>query len=278
MKALAPARVREVRIHEDTGTAEVIVPDFQLSLAIGKEGQNARLAARLSGWRVDIKSETPAPRRGVGRRGRLRRGRVGQERERRAGVPARRGRRGDLRGRGWLRGGRGGGGGRRAGRRADRRGAAPTSPRPRRPRCRRPPPTETADPEASRNPRSRARAGRSHSRRRPAAGEGNAHAPAHLRRVPADGGGDRAGAGVPDARRAPRPRAGPRTRCMVVRAAPLVECLATAHPAGGARASAARSHRTRRTGRSARETRRHERLNTAAETAGAECPLTGRSA
>jgi N utilization substance protein A len=57
MKALAPARVREVRIHEDTGTAEVIVPDFQLSLAIGKEGQNARLAARLTGWRVDIKSE-----------------------------------------------------------------------------------------------------------------------------------------------------------------------------------------------------------------------------
>jgi N utilization substance protein A len=57
-KALAPARVREVRIDEDTGTAEVIVPDFQLSLAIGKEGQNARLAARLSGWRVDIKSET----------------------------------------------------------------------------------------------------------------------------------------------------------------------------------------------------------------------------
>ena len=50
--------MREVRIHEDTGTAEVIVPDFQLSLAIGKEGQNARLAARLSGWRVDIKSET----------------------------------------------------------------------------------------------------------------------------------------------------------------------------------------------------------------------------
>ncbi len=57
-KALAPARVKEVRIHEDTGTAEVIVPDFQLSLAIGREGQNARLAARLTGWRVDIKSET----------------------------------------------------------------------------------------------------------------------------------------------------------------------------------------------------------------------------
>ena len=57
-KALSPARVKEVRIHEDTGVAEVIVPDHQLSLAIGKEGQNARLAARLTGWRVDIKSET----------------------------------------------------------------------------------------------------------------------------------------------------------------------------------------------------------------------------
>ncbi|MFZ4515209.1 MAG: transcription termination factor NusA [Acidimicrobiia bacterium] len=58
MRALAPARVKEVRIHHETATAEVIVPDFQLSLAIGKEGQNARLAARLTGWRVDIKSET----------------------------------------------------------------------------------------------------------------------------------------------------------------------------------------------------------------------------
>jgi len=58
MKALAPARVREVRIHEESGEAEVIVPDFQLSLAIGKEGQNARLAARLTGWRVTIKSES----------------------------------------------------------------------------------------------------------------------------------------------------------------------------------------------------------------------------
>ena len=62
MKALSPARVKEVRIHEDTGTAEVIVPDYQLSLAIGKEGQNARLAARLTGWRIDIRSdEAPAP-------------------------------------------------------------------------------------------------------------------------------------------------------------------------------------------------------------------------
>lgn len=58
MKALSPAKVKEVRIFDDTGTAEVIVPDYQLSLAIGKEGQNARLAARLTGWRVDIKSET----------------------------------------------------------------------------------------------------------------------------------------------------------------------------------------------------------------------------
>jgi N utilization substance protein A len=57
-KALSPAKVKEVRIDETTGVAEVIVPDYQLSLAIGKEGQNARLAARLTGWRVDIKSES----------------------------------------------------------------------------------------------------------------------------------------------------------------------------------------------------------------------------
>ena len=58
MQALSPAKVKEVRLDEETGTAKVIVPDYQLSLAIGKEGQNARLAARLTGWRVDIKSET----------------------------------------------------------------------------------------------------------------------------------------------------------------------------------------------------------------------------
>jgi N utilization substance protein A len=58
MKALAPARVTEVRIDYNTGTATVIVPDYQLSLAIGKEGQNARLAHRLVGLRVDIVSET----------------------------------------------------------------------------------------------------------------------------------------------------------------------------------------------------------------------------
>ena len=57
-KALSPAKVREVRMDFETGTAEVIVPDFQLSLAIGKEGQNARLAHRLTGWRIDIKSES----------------------------------------------------------------------------------------------------------------------------------------------------------------------------------------------------------------------------
>ena len=58
MKGLSPAKVKEVLIDEDTGTATVVVPDYQLSLAIGKEGQNARLAARMTGWRVDIKSET----------------------------------------------------------------------------------------------------------------------------------------------------------------------------------------------------------------------------
>jgi len=57
-RALQPARVREVLLDEETGVATVIVPDFQLSLAIGKEGQNARLAARLTGWRIDIKSES----------------------------------------------------------------------------------------------------------------------------------------------------------------------------------------------------------------------------
>ena len=57
-KALSPARVREVYIDDDTKEATVIVPDDQLALAIGKEGLNARLAARLSGWKVDIKSDT----------------------------------------------------------------------------------------------------------------------------------------------------------------------------------------------------------------------------
>ncbi|MGB5168445.1 MAG: transcription termination factor NusA [Acidimicrobiia bacterium] len=57
-EALSPARVKDVRLDEDERTAEVVVPDHQLSLAIGKEGQNARLAARLSGYRIDIRSES----------------------------------------------------------------------------------------------------------------------------------------------------------------------------------------------------------------------------
>ena len=57
-KALSPARVREVLVDDETKEATVIVPDDQLSLAIGRDGQNARLAARLTGWKVDITSET----------------------------------------------------------------------------------------------------------------------------------------------------------------------------------------------------------------------------
>ena len=55
--ALSPAKAKDVQLQEDGQTALVVVPDHQLSLAIGKEGQNARLAARLTGLRVDIKSE-----------------------------------------------------------------------------------------------------------------------------------------------------------------------------------------------------------------------------
>src|SRR5881396_3760350 len=57
-KALSPARVREVYIDDETREATVVVPDDQLALAIGKEGLNARLAARLTGWKVDIKSDS----------------------------------------------------------------------------------------------------------------------------------------------------------------------------------------------------------------------------
>ena len=60
--ALSPARVNSVEIVDlEARSARVIVPDFQLSLAIGKEGQNARLAARLTGWRIDIRSDDEAP-------------------------------------------------------------------------------------------------------------------------------------------------------------------------------------------------------------------------
>ncbi|MBE0476837.1 MAG: transcription termination/antitermination protein NusA [Coriobacteriia bacterium] len=58
--ALSPAKVSSVLVDDDTHTATVIVPDDQLSLAIGKEGQNARLAAKLTGWRIDIKSASQA--------------------------------------------------------------------------------------------------------------------------------------------------------------------------------------------------------------------------
>jgi transcription termination/antitermination protein NusA len=60
MKALAPAKVIDAELFEDDGVALVIVPDYQLSLAIGRDGQNVRLAARLTGWRLDITSETEA--------------------------------------------------------------------------------------------------------------------------------------------------------------------------------------------------------------------------
>jgi len=58
--ALSPAQVLSVELDKDNGIATVVVPDKQLSLAIGKEGQNARLAAKLSGWRIDIKSASIA--------------------------------------------------------------------------------------------------------------------------------------------------------------------------------------------------------------------------
>jgi len=57
-KALSPARVREVYLDDDGKDATVVVPDDQLALAIGKEGMNARLAARLTGWKIDIVSDT----------------------------------------------------------------------------------------------------------------------------------------------------------------------------------------------------------------------------
>ncbi len=58
--ALSPAKVVSVDVNEEEKTARVVVPDYQLSLAIGKEGQNARLAARLTGFKIDIKSESQA--------------------------------------------------------------------------------------------------------------------------------------------------------------------------------------------------------------------------
>ena len=63
--ALSPAKVICVVADEEAKEAQVIVPDYQLSLAIGKEGQNARLAARLTGYKIDIKSETQAKEMGL---------------------------------------------------------------------------------------------------------------------------------------------------------------------------------------------------------------------
>ncbi|MFV8827188.1 transcription termination factor NusA [Alkalihalobacterium sp. APHAB7] len=58
--ALSPSKVVQVKVNEEDKMTQVIVPDYQLSLAIGKRGQNARLAAKLTGWKIDIKSESEA--------------------------------------------------------------------------------------------------------------------------------------------------------------------------------------------------------------------------
>lgn len=58
--SLSPSKVISVDVNEDDKSAKVVVPDDKLSLAIGKEGQNARLAAKLTGWKIDIKSESQA--------------------------------------------------------------------------------------------------------------------------------------------------------------------------------------------------------------------------
>jgi transcription termination/antitermination protein NusA len=63
--ALSPSKVLEVLVQEEAKATTVIVPDYQLSLAIGKRGQNARLAAKLTGWKIDIKSETEARESGI---------------------------------------------------------------------------------------------------------------------------------------------------------------------------------------------------------------------
>ena len=64
--ALSPAKVISVSVWEEEKSSFVVVPDYQLSLAIGKSGQNARLAAKLTGWKIDIKSETQAKEEGFG--------------------------------------------------------------------------------------------------------------------------------------------------------------------------------------------------------------------
>ncbi|WP_203246260.1 transcription termination factor NusA [Sporosarcina beigongshangi] len=63
--ALSPSKVIDVQVNEEERSTRVVVPDYQLSLAIGKRGQNARLAAKLTGWKIDIKSETDARELGI---------------------------------------------------------------------------------------------------------------------------------------------------------------------------------------------------------------------
>ncbi|MDW0115695.1 transcription termination factor NusA [Sporosarcina thermotolerans] len=63
--ALSPSKVLDVQVNEEDRSTRVVVPDYQLSLAIGKRGQNARLAAKLTGWKIDIKSETDARELGI---------------------------------------------------------------------------------------------------------------------------------------------------------------------------------------------------------------------
>ncbi|WP_153720398.1 transcription termination factor NusA [Sporosarcina cascadiensis] len=63
--ALSPSKVMDVQVNEEDRSTTVVVPDYQLSLAIGKRGQNARLAAKLTGWKIDIKSETDAREMGI---------------------------------------------------------------------------------------------------------------------------------------------------------------------------------------------------------------------
>ncbi|HLS20376.1 MAG TPA: transcription termination factor NusA [Bacillota bacterium] len=63
--ALSPSKVSQVILNEEERESTVVVPDYQLSLAIGKRGQNARLAAKLTGWKIDIKSETAAKEEGI---------------------------------------------------------------------------------------------------------------------------------------------------------------------------------------------------------------------
>ncbi|WP_416150911.1 transcription termination factor NusA [Salipaludibacillus sp. HK11] len=63
--ALSPSKVLQVKVNEEDKMTQVVVPDYQLSLAIGKRGQNARLAAKLTGWKIDIKSQTDAEELGI---------------------------------------------------------------------------------------------------------------------------------------------------------------------------------------------------------------------